>query len=182
MYAVKYGDINHVKILLDHSANTESKNSKGKTALFKAVKTCKIETVQLLIKYGADPNYVDIDGVPLSFLVLSNKNVNKNPFRFDFSVNSYTMHKPEIVKCLIDNGIDMDLVYQGDTILIYLCKQQYFDSIPSDIQLKIINTSNLNITDDAGVTAHGYHEILGSDKNILRLLECRTPIKSARKI
>ncbi|XP_008552848.1 ankyrin-3 [Microplitis demolitor] len=102
--AAKFGSDTVVKCLLKHNAEVDAKDRKEMTALHYAADNCdSTSTIKELLKYNADPNSTDINGLtPL--LIVAKRN--------------FTW-KLEFMKLLLKSGADINVIdkSQGKTAL-----------------------------------------------------------------
>lgn len=73
-WAIKEGDKEAAKLLLEYGADPNETSSRGETALLIALESELPELAELVLKYGADPSLRDMDGnTPLTKAVSSGK-------------------------------------------------------------------------------------------------------------
>lgn len=73
--AVNMDDVAIARLLLEHGAEVESRNSEGETLLVRAVAMGNTEMVSLLLEYGAEPSECDSDGVDLLSIAGDNEDI-----------------------------------------------------------------------------------------------------------
>lgn len=77
MFAVFYGTLRHVEILLNHGADVHLSTENGHTALYFAVRQRNLNCVRLLIEHGADAKEKDKLGCALLQTIPISKNNEK---------------------------------------------------------------------------------------------------------
>jgi ankyrin repeat protein len=82
-------DADAVRLLLDHGALIDQKDSRDRTALQQAVRLCRVEIVSLLLSRGANRDQVDRDLETVLFVAVS-------------------MCEPAIVTLLLDHGLSTE--------------------------------------------------------------------------
>jgi len=127
MYAKNYGsaliDIliqnhnNHlIKLLIKNGYNLNTELYNGRNILFDVISYRPNTLVKKLLKYGADPNYVDTDG--------------STPIHVIYEVNISWKNAKKIIKLLMNYGADINTqtFNGGTTPLIGLCESgEYID-------------------------------------------------------
>lgn len=99
-YAVKSGDIDVVKMLLDYGADINATDFNNTTPLYYAVNNINSSMVKILLEYGADPNirrnsindYCYVTPTPLCCAVATEENYKK------------MLELRKIIKYLLDSG------------------------------------------------------------------------------
>ena len=145
MWAVRYGQTEAVKLLVEKGADLNIQSKSGETALMSAARTGRTEIVKILVEGGADLNIQDY----------------QNEWTALMEAARYG-HK-EIVKILIDNGADLDSEdWIGTTALMYAVATEQRGMV----KYLIDNGANPNYKNSYGDTAlgiaerNGYQEII----------------------
>lgn len=104
--AVKNGNVEIVKILMENGADVNIKHSNGTTPLIEAAGDGSVEIIKILIENGASVNAIRSDGTTPLF-------------------NAIAHHHNNIARIIIENGADLNTFSyrQGDTPLIKVLKQ-----------------------------------------------------------
>lgn len=89
--AVQSGNPKLVELLLENKINTEGNGGMKETPLFDAARKGHIETMKILLKYGADVNM----GLK-----------NQTPERV---INNRVIKDPEVLRCLVEGGFDLNI-------------------------------------------------------------------------
>jgi len=121
--AMRYCDLNTIKLLLNAGADPNAADEQGITPLHRAVQYSRIKTIKSIIKLGADPNITNILGnTPLHLATSSNKedvvktllSVGADP-NIANMIGNTPLHsaaisdKENIAKILLNAGADPDI-------------------------------------------------------------------------
>lgn len=135
-YAVQFGNLESVKLILEYDVDIDGQVSYGDTPLLKALENQNLEVAKYLIEQGADLNipnsfgYTPFTGMCLSgYLELIQLSIDKgarinesyfvtnNPSSGSYNLNALQMaakkQNYEIVKILLDNGGNPNLKTDG---------------------------------------------------------------------
>jgi ankyrin repeat protein len=122
---------NIVKYLVEHGADVNAKNAKGRTALMWASTNRRLEIVKYLVEHGADVNPKDYEGSTALLNAASGRRFN-------------------IVKYLVEHGADVNARPEfGYTALIYASEKGRLDIVKYLIE----HGADVNAKDDDGNTA-----------------------------
>lgn len=129
-----------VRYLVEQGADVDCKTREGYTPLIMACEKCNIELVEYLLDNGADVNLETHEGnTPLIIacekcnfklvecLVGSGADVNAQNIVFDIPLtyvfkNGITDENVKIVLCLVDNGLDLDVVDTNEELRDFMRK------------------------------------------------------------
>ncbi len=130
MYASDNGDLEMVKLLLDHDANPNMQPVSGITALMSAVLQNRFDVAEYLASHGADPNLQDQNGI--------------TALNYAAAYNEY-----KILDMLLYFHGKPDLAdYSGNTPLISAA----FNNCLETVQILVKNGANINAADINGFT------------------------------
>jgi ankyrin repeat protein len=146
--AIKKGDENSVKTILDKGTDVNAKNVEGETPLMHASFSGHTTIVKVLLANNADVNAKDVKGVT----VLMNA-----------SDSGYT----EIVKVLLANGADVNAKdVNGGTALMHASEMGRIETVKA----LLANGADVNTKSDGGVTALMYPSRFGYTETVTALL------------
>ena len=128
-----------IKLLLQYGADVNHVDYFGSTALMCASKRNDVEIVSLLLEYGCDINTVDKgnETALTKAVTKGNEAIIRLLLANGASTEIGYEEKPLLVTaieynkfssfcCLIELGADMNVIYQGDSMLTYLLKPRNF--------------------------------------------------------
>ena len=162
-------DINIVKYFIEKGADVNASNSVGDTALILAIENSidKLELtdlVKLLVDNKADINAKNIEGITPMISAIGNKYITfeiikllfdngakldtKDPDIRNTVMNVLKNADTDIVKSLIDNGINLDLEVSNNDLL-----KAVDDGNLILVTLLVNNKININLPDEKGWTA-----------------------------
>ncbi|WP_304333434.1 ankyrin repeat domain-containing protein [Brachyspira innocens] len=166
MNAITEGEIEIVKILLEHNADViKIKDNSGRNAFFLAAALDELEILKLFEKYNPDFNTVDNNGSTalfytgkhetIDYLLKNGTDINKKNKSGRTPLIQYSLayQSQNIVRFLIENGADVNAQdNEGITTLMFAVK---------DYNIEIVNmclsaNANLHIKDKEGKTALFY--------------------------
>lgn len=163
--AIKEGDIKQIKECLEQGFEPNTKHSRYSYTLLSQATFCNYkEMVELLIRYGANPNEVDRNGItPLmdaaykDYLeickILLEANADLEMVEKEFGMNALIEASRggnvEIVKMLIERGTNLHVQdHDGWTALHYACSRGYKDIVLCLVE----NGANVHFRSDDGDT------------------------------
>ncbi|MGC9325353.1 MAG: ankyrin repeat domain-containing protein [Desulfomonilia bacterium] len=149
--ASRYGHAYCAKVLLEHGANVNYAMFNGYTALMTASESCHPDTVKVLLNAGADPNAVDTQGESAMLKALERM------------TNKDEQHVLEIVKALVEHGVDVNYRALGKTALTM--------SVSSPEIMKFLIDSGVDLHSDQGNEALIRAALDAYKETIILLLE-----------
>lgn len=156
MIAANSNTLTVIKHLMPLVTNINVKDNDGKSALAMAINTNDDPKVAaFLIKKGADPLVIDIEGNTLSYYLLNSFNA-ENPSEFN-----------EKLELLISSGVAMDALQHNDNTLLHLAVKK------NDLELiKSLKKFNIpvNAINKDGLTALHIAAMTSSNVDILKYL------------
>jgi len=162
MFAVREGDIEMVRLLLDNNASVNATNFQGCSPLHIAVKGNNVEIASLLIAEGADP--------------ASSREVN-----YSGIIGNVLFHaqSPEMIKLLIDNGADPNSQNRlGKTPLLNAVMTGNLVAVKSLVEYG----ADINMSDKGGVSPLIVAILYGDDELFSWLLELGAKVNTSINI
>lgn len=106
--AIAIGDYNSVNELLENNLDLNSTDKNGHFPIMIAVGTDNVDILKALLNHGASPNAIDKrDGYSPLMKILKTK---------------YQPNRLLIVKLLLQNGIDVNIIGKGGYTALYLAR------------------------------------------------------------
>jgi ankyrin repeat protein len=139
MYAVDYGILENVQALLEPREGNDNainaRDSKGETALFKAMARNKIPIVNALLGAGANVSIPTEDGEPLIIVAVVFKSVG-------------------LVRSLLDHGAQRSMTNgDGNTALMYAANHEMLEIVQALLEPREGNDTGINLQNAKGETA-----------------------------
>lgn len=137
--AILNKDIEAVQALLESGANPDEIEEQERTPLMWACNYPKAEVAKLLLKHGANPNYVvgETGRTAINYLLTDSINfVNGSP-------QSIKQIYTSIIRALLDAGLNADapLDAEGNTPLIYVARMDYFANLNNILAEELLEGS-----------------------------------------
>lgn len=121
-HAIAYDDMKMLQMLLNQGLSPRYKDKNGEPLLVSAMRFGSVNAVELLLKYGADPNDMDKEGrLPINFciqgsdclkkadlLLLHGLDVNVQLGKDKSPLIHYFIFKPELTLFLLKKGVDIN--------------------------------------------------------------------------
>ncbi len=111
VFAARQGDIESVKVLLEHGAEVNGQTEGGWTALLAAVQNRNYKLAQLLLEHGADPKIQNKGGWSPLYLATDNRNIEGG----DYPTRKADMDHLAIIELLIERGADVNTRMHSST-------------------------------------------------------------------
>jgi ankyrin repeat protein len=157
--AAEHGDNDLIKFLLEKGADINVKNSRGMSALSRAIYDGRVETAKMLLANGANVDSRDDFGdTPLLLAAAGNSNLTRELLDRHADVNAQNKslesalmraNRPETVALLLDHGADLNARdKRGHTALMH--------AVPGNFEktrLLLEKGADVNARNQNGVTA-----------------------------
>jgi ankyrin repeat protein len=152
---VRSGDVGLIEHILNTiNININSQNNRGETPLYQAVQINNLETVELLLIRGADPNMSDYYGETPLHLAIQN-------------IREWEQDDHKIILLLLSRGADVNTHdNQGITPLVHAIQRNDIKTVV----LLLSKGADVNKPDDYGVTPLQIAYTTGNT-NIIAILE-----------
>ncbi len=111
VFAARQGDMDSVKILVDHGADVNETTQYGWTALLTATQNRYYKIGKYLLDHGADPNIANKGGWTPLYIATDNRNIEGG----DYPVRKPDMDHLEFIKLLLAHGADPNMRMKSST-------------------------------------------------------------------
>lgn len=149
--ACRYDVIDNARFLLENGANQNTKNSDGTTPLFFACNNENLDLIKLLVEHGAKVKIHTVDDKDILFYLMSRVNLKDSKTKINVHDALYEyahQDNTELMKTLIDAGVDVNSEYKGESIIQGACLGGSLNAV----KLLLKNGADINKKDDNGET------------------------------
>jgi len=186
--AVKAGDYDETKRLLNQGERVDGKNISIPSPLYYAASNGNEQIIRLLLKYGADVNYIiyfggrfsqgllhyaakagDLRATQLLIKYGANVNVENKAKKIPLHIAAF-YGKCKIAKCLIENGANINAQTKFDKVTPLHLAVKYGNS-PALVETLLAKGARLNVKDNHGWTP--LHSAASNNKYKVLLLLIR---------
>eukprot|EP01112_Ceratiomyxa_fruticulosa_P010630 TRINITY_DN281_c0_g1_i1.p1 TRINITY_DN281_c0_g1~~TRINITY_DN281_c0_g1_i1.p1 ORF type:complete len:657 (-),score=95.88 TRINITY_DN281_c0_g1_i1:49-2019(-) len=155
--AVKRGDFEIVRVLLNCGANTEHTTYLGQTPIYNAVERADVRIVRELLRRGANPNARSNIKFPIihEALYTGNEELVKLLINYNTNVNvvcgnqrtplfvAITLQKPALVQMLLAVGADPNVMVNNEKPLVKAIQSNNYEVVK--VLLPYLNTRRINV-------------------------------------
>jgi uncharacterized protein len=111
VFAARQGDLESVKLILEHGADINQQTEGGWTALLAAVQNRYYGLASFLLEHGADPKIQNKGGWSPLYIATDNRNIEGG----DYPTRKPDFDHLEIIKLLLDHGADVNARMHSST-------------------------------------------------------------------